>query len=228
VKKSAIIVAGGMGLRMQSTTPKQFLLLRNKPVLLHSMESFHTLFPDCKIIVVLPPQYWDTWRNLFSQSGSDTPHIIESGGPTRFHSVKNGLVHTTPEEYIAIHDAARPLTSANLIVRAYEKAATAGSAIPVIQPPESIRMVTANGSAPVDRSLYRMVQTPQVFRGDWLHQAYELPYHESFTDDATVVEKSGFPLTLIDGDPFNIKITRNHDLELAACLLERWSGPAPD
>lgn len=205
---------------MQESTPKQFLMLGNKPILLHSMETFHSVFPNCNIIIVLNHNYLESWNALLRQSGSKIPHIIESGGPTRFHSVKNGLAHTRPDECIAVHDAARPLTPASLILRTFETAQSTGSAIPVIKPGESLRMLIPDGSKPVDRALFRLVQTPQAFRGDWLHQAYQLSYQNIFTDDATVVEQAGFPLTLIDGDHVNLKITTPGDLQLAACLME--------
>jgi 2-C-methyl-D-erythritol 4-phosphate cytidylyltransferase len=204
---------------MRTELPKQFLVLHGKPLLLHSMHAFYRVYPDCRIILVLPEEHIETWKHCYAAAGLNIPHQITHGGPTRFQSVKNGLAMASEEEIIAIHDGARPLVSGSLIESTFIEATLSGSAIPVIEVNESLRQISGSGSFPVDRSHYRIVQTPQVFRGDLLFRAYQTGYQPDFTDDATVVEQTGTTISLVPGDPVNIKITRPADLLLAESIL---------
>ncbi|MFH1159686.1 MAG: 2-C-methyl-D-erythritol 4-phosphate cytidylyltransferase [bacterium] len=218
--KAVIIVAGGTGTRMNPLVPKQFIVLAGKPMLLHTIEAFLGFDKGIRIIVAIPDSLFREWHHLIGQYSFQVPHTLVPGGSTRFHSVKNGLDALEQEELVAVHDGVRPLASVELIGRAFSEAEIHGTAIPVIPLSESIRFVEGPTNHPVDRTAYRIVQTPQVFRTSLLKQAYLQDFRETFTDDATVVESTGQPIHLIDGDPANIKITRPADLILATSLLK--------
>jgi 2-C-methyl-D-erythritol 4-phosphate cytidylyltransferase len=219
LKKSAIIVAGGTGSRMNAGIPKQFLLLAGKPMLMHSIEAFYLAFPDISIILVLPANQFPSWRDLCARHGFTLPHRLVAGGETRFHSVQNALSVTGDGGLVAIHDGARPLVSASLIRDAFLTAGQLGNCIPAIPLGESLRMLQGAASRAVDRSEYRMVQTPQVFQTAIIKKAYLQEFREQFTDDAMVAESIGETIHLIDGDPANMKITYPCDLAAAEALL---------
>ena len=228
----AIIVAGGKGLRMGGDLPKQFLPIGGRPVLMHTLEAFEHALPGIGLILVLPASQQDFWRDLCRQHDFTLPHSIATGGATRFHSVLNGLRSLTPvrEALVAVHDGVRPFVSAEVIRNTFAAAREHGAALPVIPVVETLRELTttvsaSDGSVTVpegytssitrDRSRFRLVQTPQVFRLDLLLRAYEQPYRETFTDDASVVEAIGHPIHLVDGNRENIKITTPFDLTIA-------------
>ncbi len=221
MKKSVIIVAGGSGSRMHAMMPKQFLLLQGKPMLLHSMERFSFTCRGIDLIVVLPEQHFKTWESLCEQYHVDLPHRVAPGGVTRFDSVKNGLDLIVDEGLVAVHDAARPLVSESLIRAAFDCAIKLGNGVPAIPVQESMRKMEHDLSSPVDRNLYRLIQTPQIFTSGSLKSAYRQPYREQFTDDATVVECLGEKINLIPGDYNNIKITNREDMEIAGFLMGR-------
>jgi len=221
MQKSVIIVAGGLGMRMNSDIPKQFLVIAGKPVLMHTLLKFYHFYQQINIVLVLPHEHIETWNLLCSQHRFFIPHQIETGGTERFYSVKNGLKHIDEKGVVAIHDGARPLVSGELIQNSFEAAAKFGSAIPVIKPSESIRKIDCSNSDPVDRDHYRLVQTPQTFKASLILEAYELPWQPQFTDDATVLEAAGHKVHLIEGAPENIKITRPSDLIFAEALLNQ-------
>lgn len=212
-------MAGGSGSRMHTPMPKQFLLLKDKPVLLHSMERFSFACKGIDLILVLPEQHFKTWESLCNQYHIDLPHRIAPGGVTRFDSVKNSLDLLGNEGLVAVHDAARPLVSERLIRAAFDCAGRLGNAVPAIPVHESMRKVDHDRNSPVDRNLYCLIQTPQIFKAGSLKSAYRQPYREQFTDDATVVECLGEKINLIPGDCDNIKMTTPEDLEIAAFIL---------
>jgi 2-C-methyl-D-erythritol 4-phosphate cytidylyltransferase len=218
VKRAVILVAGGSGSRMSASLPKQFLPLRGLPVLVHSIFAFREAYPDIRVILVLPENQIDYWQTLFRQQNLPSADQVVPGGETRFHSVKNGL-SSASADLIAVHDGARPLVTSRLIRRVFETAEKHGTAIPVLPVNESLRIVDHSGSKPLERTAIRIVQTPQVFRGELLLNAYKSNYRPEFTDDATVVEYSGIPVTLTTGESYNIKITVPVDLTLAEALL---------
>ncbi len=219
MKNCVIIVAGGNGSRMESEIPKQFLSLKGIPVLMHTINSFFEYDPEIHIVVVLPAAEIDKWKYLCSANHFKTPHQVIIGGSTRFHSVKNGLEAAPDCDLIAVHDGVRPLVSHETINRCFTMAKDRGSAIPVLPANESIREGTMEISKPLDRSLLYLVQTPQVFNAKVLHDAYKQEYNEAFTDDASVVEKNGFPVQMVLGNRENIKITYPEDLEVASLFL---------
>lgn len=219
MQKTVIVVAGGLGKRMNSETPKQFLLVAGKPLLIHTLLKFYHFDQKMKIVLVLPHEYIDTWNILCSQHRFFIPHQIEPGGSARFFSVKNGLKQVDKNGLVAIHDGVRPLVPFQLIQSGFEAAARFGSAIPVIRPSESLRKIDNANSYPVDRDQYRLIQTPQIFNAALIAEAYELPWQPQFTDDATVFEANGNEVHLIEGAPENIKITLHSDLLFAEALL---------
>ena len=216
----ALIVAGGSGSRMQNQVPKQFLPLNGRPVLMHTLEAFHRSSCSPELILVLNPQTTDLWRELCTQYVFSVPHSIVAGGVNRFESVRNGLSMVREEGLIAVHDAVRPVVSADLIARAYRAAEQYGTAVPAIRSRDSVRQGSEASSQTVSRDEIFLVQTPQTFSSRILLKAYELPYKEMYTDDASVVEASGVEIRMIEGDAANIKITFPGDLQLAAFYLE--------
>lgn len=217
--KSVVIVAGGAGKRMGSEIPKQFLLIGKKPLLMHTILKFYHTFRDIKIVVVLPFDQIETWNRIISEHRFIIPHQVTAGGEERFYSVKNGLKMVDEHGLVAIHDGVRPLVSESVIRQCFEAAGSYGGAIPVIKPSESIREISEGGSCPLDRERYRLVQTPQTFKSALIKKAYEQPFESRFTDDATVYEADGNKITLVEGNPENIKITSPADLELAKALF---------
>ena len=204
---------------MNSTMPKQFMLLAKKPLLMHSLNAFIQTFPAIVVVLALPFDFIKTWQQLCIDYQFNQPHMIASGGETRYHSVKNALALIPKDTLIAIHDGARPLVSPTLINEAFSSALKYGNAVPALQINESLRKLSVNDSQPVDRNQYRVIQTPQIFKSAILNRAYETVFHDSFTDDATVVEKLGEKIHLIPGEITNIKITFPSDLTYAELLL---------
>jgi 2-C-methyl-D-erythritol 4-phosphate cytidylyltransferase len=220
LKKFVIIVAAGAGKRFSNTVPKQFELLQGKPILMYSIEAFFEAAPDIQIIVVIPKDFIDHWKELCSTYNFNMPHQVIEGGPERFHSVKNGVALIQNDGLVAVHDGARPLISQEIIKNAWRMAENYGTAIPAIEISDSVRTVEGGINRPANRKKLRLVQTPQVFKCSILKKAYQQQYDPSFTDDATVVEASGEKINLIEGSIENIKVTRAHDLIIAEALLK--------
>ena len=210
----AIIVAGGSGSRMQSALPKQFLLLNGKPILQHTLEQFRAYSPDLRLILVLSARDLDTWSVLCHEHSFNAPIQTVIGGATRFQSVRNGLMAIEAiDGLVAVHDGVRPYVSTQIIQNGFDTAARMGSAVTCVPAKDSVRLVRPDGqSEAVDRSRVRLMQTPQTFRLGWFRQAFAGEEQPFFTDCASVLEHAGFPITLIDGDYANIKITTPDDL----------------
>ncbi|MDH6354848.1 2-C-methyl-D-erythritol 4-phosphate cytidylyltransferase [Dysgonomonas sp. PH5-45] len=218
-QNSVIIVAGGKGLRMGHDLPKQFIAIGGKPVLMHTIDAFYGYDNSMQIVLVLAPDYVGYWQKLCDEYAFDIPHVITTGGETRYHSVKNGLQLATGQ-VIAVHDAARPFVSEELIGRCFGRIKEKKAIIPAIAAVDSLREVQNDGNSHIiDRGSIRMVQTPQVFLADILKEAYKTDYNPAFTDDASVVEAIGINVCLVEGEPTNIKITTPLDLEVAKLLL---------
>lgn len=218
-KRGVIIVAGGAGSRMQSTLPKQFMILGGEPVVARTINTFSEALPGAEIVVVLPKEHISLWKNLAARFDV-AAHTCVAGGKERFDSVKCGIDALSPEvEYIAIHDGVRALVSKRLIINAMLKIESADAVIPVVEAVDSYRVVEGNSSEVISRAKLRIVQTPQLFRSDILRRAYEQEYNPRFTDDATVVESLGVGITLIDGERSNIKLTTPEDMQFAEALL---------
>lgn len=218
-KRGVIIVAGGVGQRMGATMPKQFMMLGQEPILARTINLFSEALPKAELVVVLPEEHIALWRNLAARFDV-APHKIAPGGRERFDSVKSGLAALNDEvETIAVHDAVRPLATKKLIIRLALAAEDAEAVIPVVAPHDSIRQVEGESSHIVDRSLLRMVQTPQFFQAEVLRKAYSQTFSPLFTDDASVVEAAGHKITLAEGEEQNIKITTPIDLTIAEAII---------
>ena len=218
--KFAVIVAGGTGSRMGGDIPKQFMLLKHKPVLYYSIKTFIEAYDDLHIILVLPGEHLDTGKKIIGKFFPAMNIRTVTGGETRFHSVKNGLSLIDEESLIFVHDAVRCLVSAELIRRCHDMALTTGSAIPVVPSKDSVRFLKEDNSEPLERNKVMLVQTPQTFHSKILLPAYQIDYKEKFTDEATVVEAYGMKVSLVEGDENNIKITRPVDLIIAEKVIE--------
>ena len=222
MKKFAIIVAGGLGTRMGNGTPKQFMLLHDKPVLYYTIKTFLEAFNDLHIILVLPEDYTDMGREIIDAYFDYSRIQITAGGETRFHSVMNGLEMVQEDAIVFVHDGVRCLLTVDLIHRCYTKALENGSAIPVVPAKDSVRLIEGEVNEAIERSKVVMVQTPQTFHSRILQPAFQIDYKERFTDEASVVEEFGLKIELVDGEEQNIKITRPIDLIVAEhILLER-------
>lgn len=221
MERFVIIVAGGKGERMQSDLPKQFMLLADKPIIMHSIEAFSKIFSSIKIILVLPKFWISHWEDLCEKFSFTIPVKVVEGGDTRFDSVKNGLATIDLDTgIVAIHDAVRPLISVDLINRLYENAELNGNAIPAVVVNDSLRMVSDSNNQFIDRTLIRSIQTPQCFLVEEIKKAFEQPYQKSFTDEATVFENAGKRIFLVEGETSNIKVTTPIDIIIAEALLK--------
>lgn len=220
-KRFLIIMAGGAGKRMGYNIPKQFIEIKGRPIILHTIDRFLEFDKTLEIVIVLPGSEFESWQKICARHNVGFKHKIVEGGDERFYSVKNGIKATSLDSLIAIHDSVRPLVSVKTISDCFEMAEKKGTAVPVIKLAESAREEEGSGrNRPLDRDSIRLVQTPQVFRGEILHLAYDCGFSPYFTDDATVVERLGEKINLVAGNQENIKITTPLDLKLAACLLE--------
>ena len=214
-------MAGGSGSRMQSSLPKQFMILGGEPVVARTINTFYEALPGAEIVVVLPEEHIPLWRNLTARFDV-APHRTVCGGKERFDSVKNGIKALSEEvEYIAIHDGVRALVSKRLIIGTMLEVERCDAVIPVVDAVDSYRVVDGDESKVISRSQLRIVQTPQVFRSDILRRAYKQEFDARFTDDATVVESLGVKITLFDGERSNIKLTTPEDMIYAKAMLQQ-------
>jgi 2-C-methyl-D-erythritol 4-phosphate cytidylyltransferase len=219
-KEYAIIVAGGKGTRIQSALPKQFIRLQGKPILLHTLESFFHYSEELAIVLVLPEDDFEIWESIRKEFAITRPLVLAKGGDTRFQSVRNGLEKIEGEGLVAIHDGVRPLVSADLIGASFRLAAVHGSAIASVRLKDSIRETDQDTTKAVDRSRYRLIQTPQTFDLQLIKKAYQTREDASLTDDASVAERAGHKISLFEGSYENIKVTTPEDLVVAEALLK--------
>lgn len=221
MKKYAVIVAGGSGTRMGSDLPKQFIVLKGKPVLYYSLKAFLDVYNDLKVILVLPFNFLESGQEIIDTYFDKERIKVIKGGDSRFQSVKNGLTLIEEEAVIFVHDAARCLLTPDLIKRCYEAVLKTGTAIPVVPAKDSVRLINDEGSEVIDRDKIMLVQTPQTFHSKILLPAYQIGFKEQFTDEATVVEAYGLKISLVEGEDTNIKITRPVDLLIAEKILDQ-------
>jgi 2-C-methyl-D-erythritol 4-phosphate cytidylyltransferase len=216
--KSIIITAGGIGKRMGSDIPKQFIEINGLPILMRTIQQFFNFDNTIQIIVVLPEAHIYFWNGLIQKYHFTIKHTVIKGGKERFHSIKNGLTIVNGD-LVGIHDGVRPFVSIEVIKNTFNFAQAEGAAIPVIDLKESIRQIITVDSKSVDRSNYKIVQTPQCFTRDIILKAYQQDYSSEFTDDASVVEQLGHKINLVPGNDENIKITTPMDLRLSELLI---------
>lgn len=216
-----IIVAAGSGSRFGAALPKQYCLMNGRPVLMHTIENMRVALPDSHIVLVLNKDFVDYWAELCEQYSFESPCVVV-GGDSRWQSVKNAI-DTIPDdaEVITVHDGARPIVDRMMVERLIAALNDAPGAIPVVSVTDSLRQLNEQGSVPVDRALYKAVQTPQVFQAEKLIEAYSLPFTPTFTDDASVMAAMGNEVALVEGDTYNIKITNPLDIEIAQLYLRQ-------
>jgi 2-C-methyl-D-erythritol 4-phosphate cytidylyltransferase len=223
MNKVAVLVAGGKGNRMGGPVSKQYLPIGGKPVLMHTLQRFYEADPAIFLILVLPEADFLIWENLCEVYQFSIPHLVIAGGNSRFQSVKNGLNAFPFEDgLVAIHDGVRPFVSKHVILESFTEAEKSGSAIAVVDLKDSIRKIDVDGvSTFQERQFFRLVQTPQTFQIHKIKKAFQVEELPQFTDDATVFENQGWVVSLISGNPENIKITTPEDLDYADFLLSR-------
>jgi 2-C-methyl-D-erythritol 4-phosphate cytidylyltransferase len=224
-KEYALIVAGGKGTRIKSSLPKQFIELNGKPILLHTIDAFYRYSRSLTVVLVLPEDDFGIWNGICKKFNFTEPVLLQKGGATRFQSVRNGLDKIEGEGLVAIHDGVRPLVSEDIIGTSFRLAATHHCAVAAVRLKESIRMTNEAGagvqdnSKAMDRSRFRLIQTPQTFNVQLIKKAYRIREEGSLTDDASVAEKAGHLISLFEGSFGNIKITTPEDLVIAEALM---------
>ncbi len=230
-REYALIVAGGKGTRIKTKLPKQFLELNGLPIIMHTINAFYRYSKNVIIVLVLPEDDFDTWATLCKRYDFSKKLILQKGGDTRFQSVKNGLEKIEGDGLVAIHDGVRPLVSEDIIGASFRLAAVHQSAVAAVRLKESIRMTDQaclpegssarrqDNTRAMDRSKFRLIQTPQTFEVALIKKAYQTKDDPSLTDDASVAERSGHIISLFEGSYDNIKITTPEDLIVAEALL---------
>ncbi len=214
IKKFALIVAGGRGNRMKNELPKQFIEIAGLPILMHTINIFRKYDPGIAILLILPKQHFQTWKNLCLKFNYIIPHLLIQGGKERFNSVKNGLNKIDENGIVFIHDGVRPMVSIDTLQRCFQTALQKGNAIPAMPITESVRKLENGKNSAVNRSDYVLIQTPQTFNVKLIQSAYNQEYSPAFTDDASVLEANGEKINLVEGNRENIKITFPEDLKL--------------
>ena len=230
-KKYVVIMAAGHGTRMGGGVPKQFLPLNGKPILQITIEKFVAACPGIKVVTVLPKDHFTTWKDICAEHNFYCPQMLVEGGITRFHSVRAALAKIPDGAVVAIHDGVRPLVSEDLIRSMFAKMDSCRATVPVLPSTDSLKAVrkvtladgtqslqTVQGVALDREEIYR-AQTPQIFLSEEIKEAYSQAFDTSFTDDASVAQKKNIPLSYVQGERYNIKITTPDDLELAAALI---------
>lgn len=220
MQKSVIITAGGIGKRMGSDLPKQFLLLGGKPVLVHTLELFFKYDPTIEIILTLPNEWLGYWETVIDKYYCRVPHIVVNGGEERYHSIQNALKRCSGT-LIAVHDGVRPFVSFETLDRCFSALNQYEAVVPVLKLKESIRQTNEISTSAVDRSNYRLVHTPQCFHAAVLRQAYQQAYHDKVTDDACLVEELGFTIHLVESNEENIKLTTQFDFLIAETIVQK-------
>ena len=226
-KKFLIVTAGGMGIRMGGSVPKQFIQLEGKPILRLTIERFLEAVPDVQVITVLPEAHISTWRQYCIKEDFTCPQRLVKGGFTRFHSVKNALAFVPDGALVAVQDGVRPLLSIGKIRELFTLAQNVPALIPVMPVTDTLKVLdrkkdgtlAASGES-IDRSRIFGAQTPQLFYSELLKQAYGQGFDTLFTDDASVAERYEIPLTFVEGERLNIKITTPEDLVLARAISQ--------
>ena len=230
-KKYLVVMAAGHGSRMGSSVPKQFIPLGGRPILQRTIERFVQACPDIKVVTVLPKEYAPRWKNLCQQNNFYYPQIMVEGGITRFHSVRNALGKVPDGAVVAIHDGVRPMVTPELIAGMFDRMASCRALIPVLPSVDTLKAVrrvrTPEGEEVLetipdvflDRAEVYRAQTPQMFLSEDIKSAYAQAFDTAFTDDASVAARKDIPLSYIEGERYNIKITTPEDLDFAEAIL---------
>ena len=218
LEKSVIITAGGLGKRMKSTLPKQFIVLGDRPLLMHTIQLFYEFDPKIEIILALPKDWVNYWKELQVEYNFTIPHAIVIGGEERFHTVQNAL-KKCKGKFIAVHDGVRPFVSQELLERCFDSLKQHSAVIPVLSIKESVRFLDDNKTEALDRNHYKLVHTPQCFHAEILKKAYLQSFHDLVTDDARLLEQIGEKLFFVESEEENIKVTTENDLRIAKVIL---------
>ncbi len=225
MKKYAVIVAGGTGSRLGGGLPKQFRQIDGRPMVWWSMKAFKEADSSTNIILVIHPDYVGAWKELYGSMPEECRifHQIVGGGASRTESVINGLslIPDDSDCFVAVHDAARPLVSPEMISRGWNAVKESGAVVPVIPVTDSLRLITDGESKAVDRSKYVAVQTPQVFDARLLKDVYKKSGGKIFSDDASAVEAAGYKVCLYEGSTDNIKVTNPGDIEATTLRMKK-------
>ncbi len=208
---------------MNSDLPKQFLPIGGLPILMRTLATFRAYSIELTILLVLPESQSERWKLLCNEYDFSLDYHLIPGGETRFHSVQNGLAGIDASKgLVAVHDGVRPFVSSTIIEASFEQAAHSGTAVTCVPLKDSARHLLPDGNnQAVNRADYRLVQTPQTFRLDWMRQAFVTEPLPHFTDCASVLEHAGYPIHLIEGSYENIKITTPEDLIWAETFLKK-------
>lgn len=218
-----IILAGGSGKRIKSSVPKQFVEISGTPLWVHTYKRLKNALPEAEFTIVVNKDNIALWNEQKTRFIPNHTVNLAASGPERFHSVKNGLHFVKNNQIVVIHDAVRPFVSNAVIENGIHVADRYGAAVPAIALKESIRQIDGALSKSLDRSQFRIIQTPQFFKADIILDAYRQSYHISFTDDASVVEAASHSIRLIEGNSENIKITEDIDLIICEALLKKMT-----
>ena len=221
VTHSIIITAGGIGKRMGSEIPKQFIEICGKPILLHTLELFYYFDSSMELFITLPEDWKSYWNEIFEKNNCTIPHQIISGGEERYHSIQNALQFCSGK-YISVHDGVRPLVSASTLKKCFEALENHGAVVPVLNVKESIRKIENGSSHAVNRNEFKLIHTPQCFHASVLKDAYLQTFHEGITDDASLVEANGVLVHLVESNEENIKITTPNDLKIAELFIQEF------
>ncbi len=185
---------------------------------MHTLELLHRFDATAQFIITLPSEWREYWNACLETHQCGIQHTVVEGGIERYHSIKNALAICTGE-IVAVHDGVRPLVSRATFTRCIEAVEQYGQVIPTVAVKESLRKGNKNQSIAVNRADFLHVQTPQVFKRTVLNHAYQTPFHSGITDDASLVEATGYSIFLVEGNDENIKITSPNDLRIATFLL---------
>ena len=230
-KKYLVVMAAGHGVRMGSALPKQFIELGGKPILQRTIECFVRAVPDVKVVTVLPKEYMQGWKDICTRNNFYYPQILVEGGITRFHSVRNALKKVPDGAVVAIQDGVRPLLTPELAARMFERMDSCRALIPVLPSTDTLKALRRVRDAAgeetletipdvsLDRETVFRAQTPQMFLSEDIKAAYDQAFDTSFTDDASVAQRKNIPLSYIEGERYNIKITTQDDLDFARAIL---------
>lgn len=220
IEKTVIITAGGLGKRMGTDLPKQFIVIGGKPILIWTIELFQKYDPNIEIILTLPNDWRGYWETLIDKYYCRVPHLVVNGGEERYHSIKNAL-NRASGKFIAVHDGVRPFVSNETLDRCFSALTENDAVVPVLNLKESLRQVGIDNTIAVNRNEYRSVHTPQCFSSDAIRKAYEQPYHSQVTDDACLVEGIGIKIALVESNEENIKLTTPFDLLIAEMIIQK-------
>lgn len=227
---AVILPAAGKSSRFRDRDKKPFAILDGRAVWLRSAELFTNRDDICQILIVVAPEDQELFRQRYGANVAFMNVKIVEGGAERFDSVANALeVLNAEADFVAIHDAARPCLSGELVTNVFQAAVKTGAALLAVPVGDTVKRTNAQGvvEETVSRQGLWLAQTPQVFRRDWLEAAYadRARLGKDITDDAQLVEASGHPVYVVTGSSQNIKLTTKEDLTLAEAILKARPKP---